>query len=79
MILAALEAAKEADRADEIVFVGFDAIEAAIEAVEAGDLDATIAQQPAEMGRIGVEAALAYLNGEEVEAEIPVDLALITN
>lgn len=79
MILGALEAAREADRAGEIVFVGFDAIEDAIAAVEAGDLRATIAQQPAEMGRIGVETALAHLNGEEVEADIPVDLALITN
>jgi len=78
MILGAIEAAKEADRAGEIQFVGFDAVEDAITALEAGDLLATVAQQPAEMGRLGVEAAVSYLNGEEVDDFIPVDLALIT-
>jgi len=78
MILGAIEAAKEADRAGDIQFVGFDAVEDAITALEEGDLLATVAQQPAEMGRLGVEAAVAYLNGEDVEDFIPVDLALIT-
>lgn len=78
MILGAIEAAKEAGRAGEIQFVGFDAVEDAITALEAGDLLATVAQQPAEMGRLGVEAAVSYLNGEDVPDFIPVDLALIT-
>ncbi|NLX08743.1 MAG: D-ribose ABC transporter substrate-binding protein [Chloroflexi bacterium] len=77
MILGALEAAREAERADDIVFIGFDAVEDAVTAVENGDLAATIAQQPAEMGRLGMEAAVDYLNGEEVAESIPVDLALI--
>jgi ribose transport system substrate-binding protein len=78
MILGAIEAAKEAGRAGEIQFVGFDAVDDAIAALEAGDLLATVAQQPAEMGRLGVEAAVSYLDGETVEDFIPVDLALIT-
>ncbi len=78
MILGAIEAAKEADRAGSIRFIGFDAIEDAVAAVESGDLLATVAQQPAEMGRLGVEAAVDYLKGEEVPASLPVDLALIT-
>ena len=78
MILGAIEAAKAAGRADEIVFVGFDAIDDAVAAVEAGDLAATIAQQPALMGQLGVETAVAYLNGETVESYIPVDLSLVT-
>ncbi len=78
MILGALDAANEAGRAGDIVFVGFDAIEPAIDAIEAGDLTATIAQQPAEMGRIGIETAVSYLNGEEVADTIPVDLSVIT-
>lgn len=77
MILGAIAAAQAAGR-EGIQFIGFDAVEDAISAVEAGDLLATIAQQPAEMGRLGVEAAVAHLGGEAVEESIPVDLALIT-
>ncbi len=78
MILGAIEAAEAAGRADEIVFVGFDAIDDAVDAVEAGQLAATIAQQPAEMGRLGVETAVAHLQGETVDDYIPVDLKLVT-
>ncbi len=78
MILGAIEAAEAAGRAGEIVFVGFDAVDDAVAAVEAGKLAATIAQQPSEMGRLGVETAVAYLGGASVEEYIPVDLSLVT-
>jgi ribose transport system substrate-binding protein len=78
MILGAIQAADAAGRAEEIVFVGFDAVDDAVAAVEAGTLAATVAQQPAEMGRLGVETALASLAGETVEEAVPVDLALVT-
>jgi ribose transport system substrate-binding protein len=78
MILGAIEAAEAAGRAEEITFVGFDAIDDAVAAVEAGKLAATIAQQPSEMGRLGVEFAVKYLNGEAVESYVPVALSLVT-
>jgi ribose transport system substrate-binding protein len=78
MILGAIEAAEAAGRAAEIIFVGFDAIDDAVAAVDAGQLAATIAQQPAEMGRLGVEFAVKHLNGESIESYVPVDLALVT-
>ena len=56
-------------------FVGFDAVEDAITALEAGDLLATVAQQPAEMGRLG-KAAVSYPEWRGVD-DCPVDLALI--
>jgi ribose transport system substrate-binding protein len=77
MILGAIEAAEAAGRAGEIVFVGFDAIDDAVAAVNAGKLAATIAQQPSEMGRLGVEFAVKYLGGESVDEYVPVDLALV--
>ncbi len=77
MILGAIEAAEAAGRAGEIIFVGFDAVDDAVAAVDAGKLAATIAQQPAEMGRLGVETAVKYLNEEVVEQYIPVDLSLV--
>ncbi len=78
MILGAIAAAKEAGRLDEIVFVGFDAIEDAITALEDGELDATVVQQPREMGLLSVETIMQHLHGESVPSFIPVDLALIT-
>jgi ribose transport system substrate-binding protein len=77
MILGAIEAAKAAGRAADIVFVGFDAVDDAVAAVDAGDLAATVAQQPAVMGQLGVETAVAYLSGQSVTPFIPVDLALV--
>jgi ribose transport system substrate-binding protein len=77
MILGAIEATEAAGRAG-IVFVGFDAVDDAVAAVNAGTLAATIAQQPSEMGRLGVEFSVKYLNGEQVDASVPVDLALVT-
>ncbi len=76
MILGAMDAAKEAGRED-IIFVGFDAIDEAVQAVESGSLSATVAQQPKEIGRLGVESAIKFLNGETVPEFIPVDLALV--
>jgi ribose transport system substrate-binding protein len=78
MILGAIEAAEAAGRAEVIIFVGFDAVDDAVQAVRDGKLAATIAQQPAVMGQLGVEVAIRYLSGEQVEGYIPVDLSLVT-
>jgi len=75
MILGAIEAAKAAGRDAEIVFVGFDAVDDAVAAVDTGDLAATVAQQPAVMGQLGVETAMAHLGGQAVDDFTPVDLA----
>ena len=77
MILGAIEAAAAAGRTG-ITFVGFDAVDDAVAAVKAGTLAATVAQQPSEMGKLGVEYAIRHLNGETVPASVPVDLALVT-
>jgi ribose transport system substrate-binding protein len=78
MILGAIDAAAEAGR-DDIVFVGFDGSEEAIAALEEGTLTATIAQQPAEMGRLVMESVARDLRGEPVPAYVGVDLALIAH
>ena len=76
MALGALEAIKAAKK--EILVVGFDAIEDAVKAVEKGDMAATIAQKPEEMGRIAAEVAVKAAKGEKVEKFYPVELELIT-
>ena len=77
MVLGAIQAAEAANRTG-IVFVGFDAIDDAIQAIKDGKLAATIAQQPAEIGKLGVQTAVTYLNGGQVEDFIPVPLSLVT-
>lgn len=79
MILGAIDAAQEAGLVDVVIFVGFDAVDEAVEAMEEGRLAATIAQQPLEMGRLSVELAARYLREEAVPENVTVDLALISN
>ena len=38
---------------------------------------ATVAQQPAKIGELGVESGIKALNGEMLDAYIPVDLMLV--
>lgn len=77
MILGAIEAAKDAGRDKDMVFVGFDGTQDAIEAIDRGDLEATVAQKPEEIGRLGVETAIKHIRGETVPKSIKVGLALI--
>jgi ribose transport system substrate-binding protein len=77
MILGAIQAAEAANR-EGIVFVGFDAVDDAVAAVKDGKLAATVAQQPDLMGKLSVETALKYLGKTSVDANIPVDLSLVT-
>jgi len=74
MALGAIQAIRTANRTG-IMVVGFDAVPDAVAAVADGRLAATIAQQPAKMGQLGVAAAVSYLRGGTVS--IPVDLQLV--
>ncbi|WP_301107733.1 ribose ABC transporter substrate-binding protein RbsB [Sporosarcina sp.] len=75
MALGALEAIQSAGK--DLVVIGFDATDDAVKSVKDGKLAATIAQKPEEIGKKAMEAAIATLNGEDIEANIPVDLELI--
>ncbi|PIC58353.1 ribose ABC transporter substrate-binding protein RbsB [Sporosarcina sp. P12(2017)] len=75
MALGALEAIQSAGK--DIIVIGFDATDDAVASVKDGKLSATIAQKPEEIGVKAMDAAVALLNGEDVEADIPVDLELI--
>lgn len=75
MALGALKAIE--DNGLDILVVGFDATDDAVESVKSGKLGATVAQQPAMIGASGVDAALKVMKGEETEDFIPVELELI--
>lgn len=77
MALGAIEAI-EAAGLEDIVVVGFDGNEDAIAQIEEGRLDATVAQQPYEMGSLAVQAAYDYVSGEKVENIISSPLELMT-
>ncbi|HEY6750887.1 MAG TPA: D-ribose ABC transporter substrate-binding protein [Rubrobacteraceae bacterium] len=63
---------------DDVKVVGFDATEDALSAIQDGTMNATVAQQPAEIGSLGVENAISVINGESVEENIPVEVQLVT-
>lgn len=67
----------EAAGMSDVKVIGFDATDDAVKAVEGGTMAATVAQKPAEIGKLGVEAAINHLKGETVEENIPVELELI--
>ncbi len=79
MALGAMEAIAAAGRSNEIMIVGFDAIDDAREAVKEGKIAATVAQKPGLMGEMAVEIAIKVVNGEEVAEYTPVPLELITD
>lgn len=77
MALGALRAIESAGLKGKIVVVGFDAIDEAVDAVKAGDMDATIAQQTELMGETSLNTALEILNGEQLPDFVPVELQVI--
>jgi ribose transport system substrate-binding protein len=78
MALGAIEAIAAAGRTGEIIVVGFDAVEDAREAIRRGEMAASVAQFPAEMGRLAVEKAYELINGGSLPAFIPTKIELIT-
>lgn len=76
MALGAIEAIKAAGK--DIIVVGFDGNDDALKAVESGELKATIAQQPALIGKEAVNAAEKILKGDKVDDTISVPLKLVT-
>ncbi|HOY45640.1 MAG TPA: sugar ABC transporter substrate-binding protein, partial [bacterium] len=57
MALGAVEAIAAAGRSADILVIGFDAITDAREAIAAGRMEASVAQNPREMGRLAIENA----------------------
>ncbi len=78
MALGAVEAIAAAGRSGSIRVVGFDALDDARKMIDAGRMEASVAQSPRDMGRIAVESAARLLRGEAVTAEQKVPIALVT-
>lgn len=78
MALGALAAIEAAGRLDEIVLIGCDAVDPALEAIRSDKLEATIAEPPFFLGKEAIDIALKIAAGEEVEAEVILDSTLVT-
>ena len=78
MALGALEAISAAHRTGSIKVVGFDALDDAKKAIAEGTMAASVAQFPAEMGRVAIESAVKVIRGEKIPDDIKVKLELVT-
>lgn len=78
MALGAIAAIKNKGVAlDSVIVVGFDAVDEAIKAVESGELNATIAQQPKIMGARAIELVLSLLKGDSLEESYSTPLKVV--
>ena len=76
MALGAVQAVKAAGK--KITIVGFDGEADGIKAVKAGDMAATVAQKPEEMGRLALQAAYDHFDGKTIKKNIESPLSLVT-
>jgi len=78
MALGAVEALRAQDLLEQVVVVGYDANPNAAAAILAGDMEATIAQAPSNMGKFGVESLIKLINGETLDPVIDTGTNLVT-
>ncbi len=78
MALGAIEAVAAAGKTGQITVVGFDAVADAREAIRQGAMAGSVAQYPAEMGRLAVEYAQRLIHGDTIPEYVPVQIELIT-
>lgn len=78
MALGAVEAIAVAGRTGDILVVGFDAVQDSRQAIREGTMVGSIAQNPFEIGKLGIEQAYRLIKGEAIPEYIPVKIEMIT-
>jgi len=73
-----LLALQDINKAGKVSFVGFDASQAFIEAMRAGQLHGIVVQNPFNMGYLGVRTMVDNLLGKPVEKKIDTGVMLVT-
>jgi ribose transport system substrate-binding protein len=69
---------RSAGATEKVKIVGFDAGPKQVEDLEQGIVQALIAQKPADIGKAGVEQAIAALKGEPTQKEIGTGFVVVT-
>lgn len=78
MAMGALAAIEAAGRLDEIVLIGCDAIDPAMDAIRSGKMEATIAEPPFFLGKAAIETAMGVYNGKSYPKEVVLENQLVT-
>jgi len=73
-----LRALTSSGRAGKIKYVGFDASDRLVEALEKGHIHGLVVQNPVRMGREGVKTMVAHLRGKQVEKRIDTGVVVVT-
>lgn len=66
--LGAVEALQQAGKLQDVTVISFDGIADALESIKAGELSATVVQDPVLMGETAIDTAIALADGETVES-----------
>jgi len=74
----ALGALDQAKKLGKVKFVGFDASAELVDALDKGQIQALVLQDPVKMGYLSVKAAVAALRKEPVAKEQPIEPQLVT-
>jgi ribose transport system substrate-binding protein len=78
MALGAAEALKQAAVLDKVLLVGFDANPDAAVSILAGEMSASVAQNPYNMGALSVENLMKLIKGEKLAPVIDTGTVLVT-
>lgn len=78
MALGISQAVANAGLQDDVVVVGVDGIEDALDAVAQGTLTATVSQYPYVIGQMGVDACLAAIAGDDLPETVDAPVQLVT-
>ncbi len=73
-----LRALQDANLAGKVRFIGFDSSVKLVEALEKGELDGLILQNPFKMGYLGVKTMVAFLQNQPYENYIDTGVTLVT-
>ena len=77
-VASALEDLRKGGIKVDVKFVGFDTSKKLVEDVQAGKIDALVAQNPAKMGALAVETLYKVVKGEKVPAMVDTGTVLVT-
>lgn len=75
MALGAIEAINSSGK--DIMVIGFDGNDDALNAIKAGKMEATVAQQPELIGKLAIDAGVDVIQGKKVPKNIPAPLKLV--
>ena len=78
MALGAAEALIDAGMIDQVLVVGFDGSSEVADSIIAGEISASVAQNPFNMGGYAVESLVTLINGGELPSEIDTGSVLVT-